>query len=266
MLLAVIQGLTEFIPVSSSAHLSILPLFFYIEKQSIGIDIAVHLGSLIAVCHIFRHDLSKLFKGLIDLFFKNNKSEDSRTLLLVLIATIPIVIMTIVLSIFEIIDHLRSIYVIAIASIVFSFPLLLADKICKKTRFIQDFSFSDAIFIGIWQSFAIIPGASRSGCCITGALIKGFRSFDAAHISLILSIPTILGSSVLLMLELSSTSGSDFFGKNLMDVIYSVVFSYFAAFISIKIFFRFIKKISFLPFVIYRILFGFCVIIYLSSY
>ena len=264
ILLATIQGLTEFIPVSSSAHLSILPLFFYIEKQSIGIDIAVHLGSLMAVCHIFHKDLSALFKGLIEVLFKKDKSKDSRIFLLVLIATAPIVLMTIVFVLFDLINHLRSIYVIAIASIVFSIPLLLADKICTKKRFIEEFSLSDAIYIGFWQSFAIIPGASRSGCCITGALIRGFRNFDAAHLSLIMSIPTILGSSVLLVLEIFTPSSTDFFAQNLIDVIYCVVFSYFAAFVSIKVFFRFIQKISFLPFVIYRILFGSFIIIFLG--
>ena len=138
------------------------------------------------------------------------------------------------------------------------------DKICKKKRFIEEFSLSDAIYIGFWQSFAIIPGASRSGCCITGALIRGFRNFDAAHLSLIMSIPTILGSSVLLVLELFTPSSTDFFAQNLIDVIYCVVFSYFAAFVSIKVFFRFIQKISFLPFVIYRILFGSFIIIFLG--
>ena len=264
ILLATIQGLTEFIPVSSSAHLSILPLFFYLEKQSLGMDIAVHLGSLIAVCHIFHRDLSTLFKGLAEILFRKYKSENSKTFLLILIATAPIVLMTIVFVLFDLINHLRSIYVIAIASIVFSIPLLLADKICKKNRFIEELSFSDAIYIGFWQSFAIIPGASRSGCCITGALIKGFRNFDAAHISLIMSIPTILGSSVLLILELFTSSGTDIFSQDLIDVIFCVIFSYFAAFFSIKIFFRFIQKISFLPFVIYRILFGFFIIIFLG--
>ncbi len=261
--LAIIQGLTEFVPISSSAHLAVIPIFFSMARQSIGVDIAIHIGSLIAVCQIFRNDLGRLFSDFIDLILENEKPAASNFFLLILFSSVPIVIATIILFSFGLIDHLRNLHVIAVASILFAIPLFLADKAAKKTRSVENLNLSDVIYIGFWQAFAIIPGASRSGCCITGSLMRGFKTMDSAHISLIMSVPTILGSSILLVLELSGSMKNDFLDQNLTSVLYCIIFSYISAFLSIKIFFHLIRKLSFLPFIIYRILFGLSVLSYL---
>lgn len=259
--LAIIQGLTEFIPVSSSAHLVILPQIFYSVSQSIGIDIAVHMGSLFAVIHIFWNDLKRLFSGMFDVILLKKHDIRSNIFLLTSVATVPIVVITILLFAFNLTSLLRNIYVISIASIFFSIPLFLADKNSSKARKIEDLTYSDAISIGLWQCFAVIPGASRAGCCITGALIRGYTRMDSTHISFLFAIPTILGSSILLFLELLLLPTSQVFQQNLKDIIYCVILSYLSAFLAIKLFFRYIEKISLLPFVIYRILFGSIILI-----
>lgn len=261
--LASIQGLTEFIPVSSSAHLVVLPIFFNLEAQGIGIDIAVHIGSLIAVCQIFRKDILTLLTGMKHLFLKKQTLPEPNLFLLTIITTIPIVVITIFFVLTGLINYLRNIYIIGIACIVFAIPLFLVDKASSKSRTIDQLRIYDALYIGLWQSIAIIPGASRSGCCITGSLIRGFKSKDSAHISLIMSVPTIIGSGALLVIEVLFLTKTDLLMHGVENIIYCIIFSYFTALISIKLFFYYIQKVSFLPFVIYRIAFGSFILFYL---
>ena len=260
LFLAIIQGFTEFIPVSSSAHLAALPFFLDIKRQSIEIDIAIHLGSLLAVCQIFRNDLSKLFRGFFNIIFGNYDNATSNLFVLSLIATTPIIILTAFLVSFDLLTILREIYVVAVACIIFSIPLYLADRKSKKVRSFEHFGVRDAFYIGLWQSFAVIPGASRSGCCITGSLLRNFKSKAATHISLIMSIPTILGSGMLLLIEIIFVPTDYLLSGNLFSLFFCIILSYIAAFLSIKMFFHYVEKISFLPFIIYRIFLGFLIL------
>ncbi len=256
LFLAIIQGLTEFIPVSSSAHLAALPFFLDIQRQSIEIDIAVHLGSLLAVCQIFYHDFVKLLLGFFDIILGKYNTSKSNLFVLSLTATIPIIIATIFIIAFDLLNSLRDIKTVALACIIFSIPLYIAHKTSKKIYSFEHFGIWDAFYIGIWQSFAVIPGASRSGCCITGSLFRGFKNKAATHISLILSIPTILGSGMLLVVELIFVPKDQILSSNLTVIFLCIIFSYVAALLSIKIFFHYIEKITFLPFIIYRIFLG----------
>ena len=263
LFLAIIQGITEFIPVSSSAHLTALPFFFDIQRQSIGIDIAVHLGSLLAVCQIFRSDFVKLVIGFFDIILGKYDTAKSNLFVLSIAATIPIIIATVFIIAFDLLNFLRDVQTVALACIIFSIPLYIADKKSKKIRTFENFDIWDALYIGFWQSFAVIPGASRSGCCITGSLFRGFTNKAATHISLVLSIPTILGSGVLLIGELVFIPKDQLIYGNFFSIFLCIFFSYAVALLSIKMFFHYIEKISFLPFIIYRIFIGFFILTFL---
>jgi len=251
-LLALVQGLTEFLPISSSAHLVLLPVVMEWQDQGLVMDIAAHLGSLFAVLFYFRHDLNKLINGWLQSFGANNSSnEDARLAWLLLWATLPIFIAALLVQAY-LIPHMRNAVVIGVASIVFGLLLWHADKSGKQTRHNNDLTMRDALMVGIAQAFALIPGASRSGVTMTAGMWLGLTRVEAARFSFLLAIPTILAASLYGGYRSLQYDVVINWGLTLGVVACSAI----VAFLCIHWFIKFVSKIGMLPFVIYRILLG----------
>ena len=249
VLLALIQGLTEFIPVSSSAHL-ILPaqLVAGFEDQGTAIDVAAHVGSLGAVMIYFRREVAGLVRGALDL--ARGRVGPDRTLFIVLsAATVPFLVVAPALALSGAADALRSVVVIAWASIVFGVVLWLADRAPTRLHRLPE-HLSPALAIGAAQCLALIPGTSRSGITITAARALGFDRTEAARFSMLMSIPAIGASGAYLALEASREAVA--WGPVLLVAGLSLVSAYAA----IGLFLRLTRTASFTPFVVYRVALG----------
>ena len=237
LILSAIQGISEFLPVSSAAHLVLVSKYYAFTNQSLLIDICLHLGSLIAIIFYFRNDLFNFIK---------NKSF----LIKILIGTIPIIPVGYILYQTGLIDQLRSLEVIGWMSLIFGILLYVSDrsKITKKID--ANFTNKSAIFIGLFQVLALIPGVSRSGVTITSGRLLGFNRFDSAKISFFLSIPTLAAASLLGIYNIYKEGSAELNFLAIIAVIFSFIFSY----ITIALFLKFIQKFSLNIFIIYRII------------
>ena len=251
-ILAVIQGLTEFLPISSSAHLILTPRVLGFADQGLAFDVAVHLGSLLAVIGYFRHDLWVMLTDFFNSLRKNGPTtENSRLVWLVVLATVPIVVFgALFKSLVE--TDLRTPLVIAITTIVFGLLLLWVDLRGKHQRDEHQLSWKDGLIIGLFQVLAIIPGTSRSGITMTAGLMLGLSRQAASRFSFLLAIPTILMSGALVTLELVQSGTA----VNWNDLLLGIVLSLIAAYMCIHYFLRFVERTGMLPFVIYRLLLG----------
>jgi undecaprenyl-diphosphatase len=249
--LALIQGLTEFLPISSSAHL-ILP--FQIlgwRDQGLAFDTAVHMGSLIAVLWYFRLDLFTLTRATLVFLGTGKPSSESRFTLNLLIASLPIIPVGLLLK--DVIElNLRSIAVIAATTVIFGLLLWVADIKGRRTLADHEMRWHQALMIGIAQCFALIPGTSRSGVTITAALFFGFDRQSASRISFLLSIPAIAGAATLKTVDLVTSQVS----VDWMTLAIGCGLSAISAYACIRLFLNYITRIGFLPFVIYRLLLG----------
>ena len=252
--LAVIQGLTEFLPISSSAHLLLPSLLFGLNDLGLSFDIAVHVGTLIAVIYYFRKEIALMLKS----FFLSDKDllPHRNLAISLIVATIPIVIVGLFVK--DLIEQrIFNVEHIAIANIIFAGILLFAYLKRKDIKNLYSVTLYSALFVGVFQSLALFPGASRSGTAITAALLLGFNLKDASKFSFMLSIPTIFGALVLLIIEMQSTLEA----FNFMNLIIGFFISMIIAFLTIKLFLNFVERIGMIPFVIYRIILGVFLII-----
>ena len=249
--LALIQGLTEFLPVSSSAHLLFPSLLFGANDLGLSFDIATHGGTLFAVLVYFRLDIKKMFLS-ISPFFNNHDVQSRQLFTYLIVATFPIIIFGLIGS-----DYIanRSFGVtnIAWANLIFATVLFLAYRYSSQSKTILQLSIFTVLFIGLFQVFALIPGASRSGTAMTAALLIGLNLKEASKFSFLLSIPTILGALIFLLID----SFNSFEVINLSSLFIGFSISAIFAFFTIKFFLAFIDKIGMYPFVIYRLLLGF---------
>ncbi|MEW8201889.1 MAG: undecaprenyl-diphosphate phosphatase [Candidatus Thiodiazotropha endolucinida] len=258
-ILAALQGLTEFLPISSSAHLILAPVVTDYADQGLAFDVAVHVGTLAAVVGYFRHEVvsisSDFFRALLS---PAARSRESRLGCMIIIATLPVGVFGLLMkSLVE--TDLRSPLVIAITTIVFGILLLVADRIGKRQRDEYDIRWLDALVIGLFQALAIIPGTSRSGSSITGGLFLGLSRRAASRFSFLISIPTILLSGGLLTLDLmSSDTPADWLSLGL-----GAGLAFITAYLCIHYFLRFIETIGMLPFVIYRLILGVLILLFL---
>ena len=236
LILSLIQGISEFIPVSSSAHLVIFSDIFNSYKSSVLMDASLHLGSLIAIMHYFMKDL-------ID--FSNNK----KILNLLIIGSLPLIIVGYFFYEYNIYENLRNIEIIAWSTLVFGILLYFADKFSASKSLEGNLNLKNISTIGMFQILALIPGASRAGIVITGSRFLNFNRYDAAKISFILSIPALLGASVL-------TLKNTFIKEEILNlnIILGIIFSYIFSYLTIKYFLIYTKNFSLNIFVIYRIL------------
>ena len=234
-LLSIIQGVSEFLPISSAAHLVLASNIYEFKNQSLLIDISLHLGSLLAILFYFKDDIFNFTKNK-NLFYK------------IIIGSLPLIIIGYLLYTLNIIDYFRNIKVIAWATLFFGILLYIADKNKFLKKIDKDFNIKSVLIIGFFQILALIPGVSRAGITITAGRILGFDRTESTKISFYLSIPALAGASALGIKDLFNKS-IDFNVLVLLGIFLSFIFSL----LTIKIFLRFIKNFSLNVFVIYRL-------------
>ncbi|MCL7404455.1 MAG: undecaprenyl-diphosphate phosphatase [Marivivens sp.] len=252
LLVAVIQGLTEFLPVSSSGHLVLLPHLVGTQDQGPAIDVAVHVGTLGAVILFFWQDVKSAILGVPRMLTGRIDTDGSKLAFLLMIATIPVVIIGLILKVTGLADQMRSITVIGWSMLLFGVVLYYYDQIGSEEKTIQDWTLGEAIKLGLWQAVALIPGTSRSGITITGARKMGYNRKDGARISMLMSIPTIIASGVLL--------GADVIGQADWELLklagIGAIFAFAAAMLALSLMMKLLNTISFTPYVIYRVILG----------
>jgi undecaprenyl-diphosphatase len=249
IILAIVQGLTEFLPISSSGHLVLVPVFFGWTDQGLAFDVAVHFGSLIAVLIFFRTDIHALLRGGLQLLGTNVKTIESRMALGIALGTIPAALAGLLFSDW-IEANLRSPLVIVFTLSGYAVLMALADRLGRRTRGISSVRISDAALIGIAQALALIPGTSRSGVTITAAMALGFERQDAARFSFLLAVPVILLATGFSLLGLLRADATVAWGQLAVGVLVSAIVAY----LSIEFFMRFVSRIGLMPFAIYRLL------------
>ena len=250
-MLSLIQGVTEFLPISSSAHLLLPKYAFHWADQGLAFDTAVHLGSLLAVLSYFRKDIWTLIIAVAKHLKTRRPSKDSHFAYCLLIGSLPLLIMGLIgRDWIEI--NLRTLQVVIVSNLLLAPLLLVADVFGNKKQEHQDLNFFSAIIIGTTQVLALIPGASRSGVTITAALFMGFNREAATRISFMMAIPAIAGASFIKLFDLSSGTS----GVQWSNIVVGIMTSGIAAFACITIFLQLIDRIGFLPFVVYRLLLG----------
>ncbi|GAB3030848.1 undecaprenyl-diphosphate phosphatase [Bowmanella dokdonensis] len=251
IVLALIQGITEFLPISSSGHLILPSALFGWTNQGLAFDVAVHLGSLLAVMIYFRQEIIRMLVAWSGSVVGGGQSQDSRLAWWVILATIPAVIAGFAGKAF-IETYARSALVIGITTILFGLLLWYADVKARQHKGLYELTWKSALFVGLAQALALIPGTSRSGITMTAGLMMGLDRESAARFSFLLSIPTILGAGLLLTLDLLESADP----VDWQAMFYGALFSFFAAYACIKLFLAWIGRIGMLPFVIYRLILG----------
>lgn len=250
VILALIQGITEFLPISSSAHLILPKEVFGWPDQGLAFDVAVHFGSLIAVLSYFRRDVIDMTGAWFKQFGSQGPTPNSHLAWMIIIGTIPAGLVGLIANDF-IERELRSGLVIAFTTIIFGVALYIADQKRAFSKHIYQMGIATALVIGCAQAIALIPGTSRSGITITAALLLGFTRVDSARFSFFLSIPIIVlgaGFKTLELLEEPTIAWE--------DIALGTVLSAISAYFCIYYFLAFIERIGMLPFVIYRLLLG----------
>ena len=250
ILIALIQGITEFLPVSSSAHLILFPKLTGLQDQGLAIDVAVHIGTLLAVLLYLKADIKVLFQGLIQAFGFKRRSNAFSLLCYLITATIPVVLLGFLIKLVNLDESLRSIKIIAWAMLIFGLILYYTDQKNIDTKKSNNWSYRSALIMGFWQALALIPGTSRAGAVISGARLLGFSRQDSAKLAMLMAIPTIMASGALLSIEIIA-SGSLSLAR---DFFLSIGFSFSAALLSIRFMMYFLTKYSFTPYVVYRVL------------
>ena len=242
-ILSIIQGVTEFLPISSQSHLILTSYLLGLEDQGLGFDIALHFGSLAAIIIYYRHEIRSLFSF---------SDEGLNYIKLLIIGSIPLPIIGL-LFIDLVSQNMRSVFAIASMTILFAVILYLADL--KKKEVVTKFaniSIYTIVFIGLMQTLAIMPGVSRSGIVITAALLANFSREDSIKIAFLLSIPAIFMATVYQSMQLYEVGNIEILNEHLLGMFLSFIFSY----ITIHLFISTINKISFAPYIVYRLMLG----------
>ncbi len=251
LVLALVQGLTEFLPVSSSAHLILVPVLTGWQDQGLAFDVAVHVGTLSAVVIYFRKEISRMFVSWVGSVSGKGVDDDARLAWAVLLGTIPVGLAGLLFKDF-IEEHLRSPMVLATATLVFALLLWWADAKARGERDEYSIRWIDILFIGLAQALALIPGTSRSGATMTAGLFLGLSRQAAARFSFLLSIPVIVLAGGLETLDYLEHASIDDMQPLMLGALLSGVSAYFC----IHYFLKLLEKIGMLPFVIYRIVFA----------
>lgn len=252
LILALIQGLTEFLPISSQAHLILVPSLLGWEEHGRFLDVAIHLGTLLAVLIYFYKDLwSLLIKGFFP-FFKGKLTSEGVLILYLILATLPCLLIGYVIhTLFG--DGLRNITIIAWTSIIFGALLYGIDRICPQSKALKDMTWWEAILIGCAQIFSFLPGASRSGTTITGGRLLGLSRLDATRFSFLMSIPVVTGALVLTASDALKHHGTEPFTQTLF---WGISLSFLAGLCAISFLMKWLKHHSYAPFMVYRIFLG----------
>ncbi|MBL4597385.1 MAG: undecaprenyl-diphosphate phosphatase [Rhizobiaceae bacterium] len=250
IVLAIVQGITEFLPISSSGHLILIPAFTDWPDQGIVTDVMVHLGSLLAVIVYFWRDVLNLIGGGLDLL-RFKMTDHGKMALFILVATIPAVIFGLYLKSSGMSAQLRSVEIIAWNAIIFGIVLYVADRVGKRVKVMEDMTIAPALIIGLSQALALIPGTSRSGITMSAARFLGFERAEAARFSFLLGIPAIAGAGILTLAEFVET------GQSVpTDALWAAFLTFFSAIAAIAFLMAMVKRMSFLIFVLYRLALG----------
>ena len=250
ILVALIQGVTEFLPVSSSGHLILLPSLTGLDDQGQVIDVAAHVGTLVAVIIYFWSNVKLALLGTLRLLRGKIDTKGALLALCLLVGTIPVIIFGLILKVTGLADAMRGIAVIGWTMLIFGIVLYWADQKGPETRSAEEWALKHAVIMGLWQCLALIPGTSRSGITITGARLLGYKRSDAARLAMLMSIPTIIASAALLSLDVIGT-------PNVMgDIIIVAVMSCIAALLALTLMMKLLQSVSYTPYVIYRIILG----------
>ena len=249
LLIAVIQGVTEFLPISSSGHLILLPKLADLPDQGPMIDVAVHIGSLLAIIIYFWRDVRGLAQGGFATIGIGKAPEQRQLFWWIVIGTIPAVAVGFLLK--DMLDQFRSTHLVAVNLIVYGILLGVADRFGKQERSYEDLTLRDAIIVGCAQALALVPGTSRSGVTMTAARFLGYKRIEAARFSFLLSIPAVAGAGTLVALKLSDASA-----QIQMDALITGAMTFVAAFATMAFLMNFLRKATMLVFVIYRVALG----------
>ena len=236
LILSIVQGISEFLPISSSAHLFLISEIYKFKSQSLLVDVGLHLGSLLAIIFYFRNELKEIV---------NNKN----LFFLMVLGSLPVIILGAIIYKTGLINYFRNIEVIAWTTLIFALLLYIADKFENKKKIETDLELKSILIIGVFQILALIPGVSRSGIVITAGRFLNFSRYDSTKISFYLSIPAIAGASFLSLKSLVDKN----IDLNLI-VLVSILLSFIFSYLTIKYFLIFVKKFTLNTFVIYRII------------
>ena len=239
LILSLVQGITEFLPISSSSHLIIIAENYNFKNQSLILDVSLHIGSFFAVLVYFRNEILDFVKNK-ELFLK------------ILISSIPVMIVGYLLVETNLIEKLRDIKVIGWTTVIFGILLYISDKFKLDKNIENNFNLKSALFIGLFQILSLVPGVSRAGIAITAGRFLSFNRFDASKISFLLSIPTLGAVSIYGLSNIISSESFEISRLSLFAILFSFIFS----FLTINYFLKYIKKFSMNIFVIYRLLIG----------
>jgi undecaprenyl-diphosphatase len=252
ILVALIQGITEFLPVSSSGHLILLPGLTGLEDQGQLIDVSVHVGTLAAVVIYFRRDVREALSGLPQLACGRCNSRGARLALGLIVATLPLAAFGAFLHFTGLSALLRSIAVIGWTMLGFGLLLYWADQRGSSAKTAGDWTPAEAMKLGLWQMIALIPGTSRSGITITGARLLGYGREEGARIAMLMSIPAIIASGTLLGMEAAIEANP----QVLRDMGVAAALAMLSALAALSLMMRLLKSVSFTPYVIYRVILG----------
>jgi undecaprenyl-diphosphatase len=251
-ILALIQGLTEFLPISSSAHLLFPSKLFNWPDQGLAFDVVLHLGTLSAIVYYYRYSLRSMSSDFFCSFKTRQLTADAKLAWGVLLGTIPVGLAGLLFKDF-IEVNLRSIEVAAYTTIAFGLLLGLSDWIHrKKDKFREVIGWSDVVIIGAFQAIALVPGTSRSGITITAALLLGLSYKLSLKFAFLLSIPVIILSTLLMSIDLANSANT----IDWLSLLLGFVISAVAAYATISMFIRLVDRVGMLPFVLYRLLLG----------
>ena len=239
IVLSLIQGITEFLPISSSSHLILVSEYLDLDNQNLSIDVSLHIGSFLAVIIYFYQDFINFFKNKF-LFLK------------IIVSSIPVILVGFLLIKSGTIEKIRNLELIAWTTLLFGLLLFVSDKFKVEKNINKNFTFKKAIFIGVLQILSLIPGVSRSGIAITAARLLNFKRVDSAKISFLISIPILAAVSIFGLKNIFLTEDIGFTKINVI----AIFLSFFFSFITIKYFLSYIKKFSLNIFVLYRVVLG----------
>ena len=246
LILSIVQGISEFLPISSSAHLFLVSEIYKFKSQSLLVDVGLHLGSLLAIIFYFRNELKEIV---------NNKN----LFFLMVLGSLPVIILGAIIYKTGLINYFRNVEVIAWTTLIFALLLYIADKFENKKKIETDLELKSILIIGVFQTLALVPGVSRSGIVITAGRFLNFSRYDSTKISFYLSIPAIAGASFLSLKSLVDKN----IDLNLI-VLVSILLSFIFSYLTIKYFLIFVKKFTLSTFVIYRIILS--AILFLTIY
>ena len=251
LLIAIVQGISEFLPISSSGHLILIPYLTDFPDQGPMIDVAVHVGSLLAIIIYFWRDVTGLARGGFASVGMGKDPQQTRLFWWVVVGTIPAVLLGLFLKMGGYLESFRFTDLVATNLIVYGLLLGAADRWGRQEKDFEDLTLRDAVLVGMAQALALIPGTSRSGSTMTMARFLGYKRVEAARFSFLLAIPAVAGAGLLAVLDLAEASQ-----QMQADALIAGVFTFIAAFATMAFLMNFLKRASMMVFVIYRVALG----------